>query len=106
MKRKSRTKRATTNDLNQNLKIKGRKLETFKSPPPRRLNRMLQATNSQADCQDLDDNEHHSPPYDKPANITYPLNKMMMISFPSASPDIVSLDMFFRIPTHLIMLTH
>ena len=34
MKRNSRTKRTTTNDTSQELKIKGRKLGTFKSPLP------------------------------------------------------------------------
>ena len=47
MKRNSRTKQTTTNDTSQDLKIKDRKLGTFKSPPPRRLNRMLRAINNQ-----------------------------------------------------------
>ena len=64
MKRKSRTKRATTNNSNQGLKIKGRRLGTFKSPPS--LNHMLQAINSQANCQDFNNIEHHSSLYDKP----------------------------------------
>ena len=34
MKRKSRTKRTTINNSNQDLKIKGRVLGTFKFPPP------------------------------------------------------------------------
>ena len=72
MKRKSRTKRATTNNLNQDLKIKGRKLGTFKSPPPssppppRRLNYMIEAIHSWVNHQDINDIEHHSLPYNKP----------------------------------------
>ena len=66
MKRKSRTKRATTNNSNQDLKIKGRKLGTFKSPPPRRLNRMLQAINSQEKRQDVNNNEDYSLLYNEP----------------------------------------
>ena len=65
-KRKSMTKRAATNNSSQDLKIKGRKLGTFKSPPPQRLNRMLQAINSWCNDQDLNNNKHHSLPYDKP----------------------------------------
>ena len=66
MKRKSRTKRATINNPNQDLKIKGKKLGTFKSPPPRRLNCMLWAINSWADRQDNNNIVHHSLPYDGP----------------------------------------
>ena len=66
MKRKYMTKRAATNNSSQDLKIKGRKLRTFKSPPPQILNRMLQAINNRANRQDLNNNEHHSLPYDKP----------------------------------------
>ena len=66
MKHKSRTKGATTHNSNQDLKIKGTKLGTFKSPPPQRLNHMLQAINSWGNCQDLNNIEHHSPPYSKP----------------------------------------
>ena len=60
------TKRAATNNSSQDLKIKGRKLGILKSPPPRRLNCVLQAINSWANRQDLNNNEHHSLPYDKP----------------------------------------
>ena len=66
MKHKSQTKRATTNNSNQDLKIKGRKLGTFKSPSPRRLNRMLRAINCQENRQDMNDKEDYSLSYDKP----------------------------------------
>ena len=66
MKRKFQTKHATINNSNQDLKIKGRKLGTFKSPPPQRLNRMLRAINIWKKRQDINNNEHHSLPYDEP----------------------------------------
>ena len=66
MKHKSRTKRATTNNSNQDLKIKGRKLGTFKSPPPQRLNRMLRAINRQENRQDINNKEDYSLSYDEP----------------------------------------
>ena len=66
MKHKSRKKRATTNNSNQDLKIKGRILGTFKSPPPRRLNPILRAIDSWANRQDSNDIEHHSLPYNEP----------------------------------------
>ena len=108
MKHKSRTKRATTNNSNQDLKIKGRKLGTFKSPSPRRLNHMLQAIDSRANHQDINNIEHHSLPYDEPDlyNDYISMKQDKADQFPSASPDIVSFDMFFQIPTHSMMWTH
>ena len=66
MKRNSRTKQTTTNDTSQDLKIKDRKLGTFKSPPPRRLNRMLRAINNRCVHQDLNNTKHHPPPTNEP----------------------------------------
>ena len=66
MKHKSRTKRTTTNTLNWDLKIKGRKLGTSRSPPPRRLNRMLHAINLRENRLDINDMEDYSLLYDEP----------------------------------------
>ena len=66
MKRNPRIRQTNTNDTSQDLKIKGRKLGTFKSPFPRRLNRMLKAINNQCVHQDLNDTKHHSPPTNEP----------------------------------------
>ena len=66
MKHKSRTKRATTNNSNQDLKIKYRKLGTFKSLPPRRLNRMLCAINRRENRQDINNKDDYSISYNEP----------------------------------------
>ena len=66
MKRKFQIKRVATNNSNQDLKIKGRKLGNFKSPPPRRLNYMLRAIDSWANRQDINDIQHHFLLYDEP----------------------------------------
>ena len=66
MKNKPQTRRATTNNLNQYLKIKGRKLGSFKSPPPRRLNRMLHAINCWENREGINDKENYSLSYNEP----------------------------------------
>ena len=65
MEHKPQTKRTTANNLNQDLKIKGRKLGTFKSPPHRRVNRMLRAINRWENRQDINDKEDYSLSYNK-----------------------------------------
>ena len=57
MKDKPQIEHTTMDNSNTNLKIKGNKLGTFKSPPPRRLNLMLRAINFQENCQDINDKE-------------------------------------------------
>ena len=66
MKHKSGTKRTTTNNSNQDLKVKGNKLGTFKSSPLQRLNRMLSAINRWKKRQDINDNEDYSLSYKEP----------------------------------------
>ena len=66
MKHKPQTKHTTTNDSNQDLEIKGRKLETFKSPPPRRLNHMIRAINHWENRQDINNKEDYSLSYNEP----------------------------------------
>ena len=68
MKYKSRTKRVTIDNSNQDLKIKGRKLGTFKSPPPRRLNSMPRAIDSWANRQYINFFEHFSLLCQQPKN--------------------------------------
>ena len=102
MKHKSQTKRATTNNLNQDLKIKGRKLGTFKSllledltvcsEPP-----IVGVITKISTIQNI---ILHRPTNLTYAKIIYPWKKVKMIDFPSAFLGIVSSDMFFRIPTH------
>ena len=88
MKRKSLPKHTATNNSNQGLKIEGRKLGTFKSPLPQRLNCMLRAINSRGNCQDLKNIEHHSSPYSKPdlckdyISMEQDENDQFSISFP------------------------
>ena len=66
MKHKPQTKRTTTNNLNPYLKIKGRKLGTFKSPPPQRQNCMLRAISRRENRQDINDNAEYILSYDEP----------------------------------------
>ena len=66
MKHNSRTKHATTNNSNHYLKIEGRKLGTFKSPPPQRFNHMLSAINCWKHREDVNNKENYSLSYDKP----------------------------------------
>ena len=66
VKHKQQTKRTTTNNSNQDLKIKGKKLGTFKSPFPWRLNRMLRVINPQDKHHDIDNKEDYSSSYNKP----------------------------------------
>ena len=66
MKHKSQTKRATTNNSNHDLKIKSRKLGTFKSPPPQRLNCMLCAINRWENRQDINNTADYSILYKEP----------------------------------------
>ena len=108
MKRKSRTNQTTTNNTNQNLKIKGKKLATFKSPLLEDLTvcseplivgvitKVLTILNIILHCTT-------GPTYVK---IIYPWNKAKMIGLLSASPGIVSSDIFFQIPTHSKMWSH
>ena len=108
MKRKSRAKRATTNNSNQNLKIKCRKLGTVDSPLLKDLivcykpsivgliTKILTILNITLNCT---------------TNLTctkiiYPWNKIKLVGFPSAFPNIVFSDMFFWMPTHSMMWTH
>ena len=66
MKHRVQTKRTTTNNSNPDLKIKGRKLGTFKSPPPQRLNCMLCTISRQENRQDINDNAEYVLSYDEP----------------------------------------
>ena len=66
MRHKSRTKRATTNNSSQDVKIKGRKFGTFKSPPPRRLVCMIGAINFRKHPQDINDKKDYSLSKNKP----------------------------------------
>ena len=108
MKRKYRTKRSTTNNSNQELKIKGRKLGTFKSPPPQRLNRMLQAINSRANRQDLNNIEHHSSSYNEPdlCNNYISMEQDETDRFSIIFPKHCVFGHVFRILTHSMMWTH
>ena len=61
MKHKSLPKHAATNNSNQGLKIKVRKLGTFKCPLPQRLSCILRTINNQGNRQYLKIIEHHFP---------------------------------------------
>ena len=63
MRQKSRTKRATTNNISQDIKIKGSKFGTFKSTPPQRLICMLRAINWWKLCQDINNTKCYSLSY-------------------------------------------
>ena len=108
MKRKSLPKHTATNNSNQGLKIRGKKLGTFKSPlledlivcsKPSMIKKIAKILTI------LNIILHHSASLTC-ARITYPWNKIKMIGFPSASPRIVSFDMFFQIPTHSMIWIH
>ena len=66
MRHKSRTTRATTNNTSKVIKIKGTKLESFKSPLPQRLTRMLHVINCQKHRQDINNKEDYSLSHDEP----------------------------------------
>ena len=111
MKRKSMTTRAATNNSNQDLKIKGRKLGTFKSPPsPLHKDLIVYSKPSTVSLIAKILTVMNTILYHMTnltcAKIIYPWNKIILIDFPSASSDIVSLDMFFWIPTHSMMWIH
>ena len=92
MQHKSRTKCATTNNSNHDLKIKGSKLGTFKSPSPQRLNRMLCASNRWETTKILTIIKialYHTKSLTC-AMIIYPWNKTKQINFPLVFQDIVS----------------
>ena len=102
------TKRAATNNSNQDLKIKGRKLGTFKSPL---LEDLIVCSEPSivglfAKTLMIMNTILHRMTNLTCAKIIYPWNKITLIGFPSASPDIVSSDMFFWIPTHSMMWIH
>ena len=92
MKHKSQTKHTTKNNSNQDLKIKDRKLRTFKSPPLQRLNRMLRVIDHWESHQGINNKENYSLSYDEPDLCNNYISKEVdkVDRFPSVFLDIVS----------------
>ena len=108
MKRNSQTKRTTTNNTSQDLKIKGRKLGTFKSPLLKDLTICSEPSivKKTTNILTIMKTTLYCITSLTCAMTIYPWNKTKQIGFPSAFPDIVSSDMFFWIPTHSMKWIH